>query len=680
MTDIPRSVLSEHFQELMKGKVLRNGIFLTFKFDPGFFEQEILPVFLDIPLSHEPAVRLIQLEDAIREHIDHLAVYYDQAGLEAGATGAQLDIRRIPIAWPTGFFHPKNVILLVEDAEADEEGNREQALIVAAMSANLTRAGWWESVEVCHAEQVKLDGKSSLRSDLLKLFSRVRSASPDNEGHAALEAIRRFVVKVPERLQRTWEGVLHPRLYVGVRDDSEARESVPDFLERLLQNIDLNLEIISPYFDAAGEVGPLKELMKRFSLKEVRVFLPTGPDGKALCRASVYDAVRKLPNTRWAKLPGDLLKGAAESAAPRRVHAKVYRFFSPSRRYEALFVGSVNLTTAAHAGGGNFETAFLIEPEPKGGPDWWLAADSMRPAEFQGVEEDEGLIRELGSALLIRYDWGSARASAFWNNEVPAPRLELAAQGSTLFSLADLPSRTWVTLKSDATASLERILKSTSLLSVLIAGHEPATILVLEEGMARKPSILLNLTVAEILRCWAALAPEHKAVLLEERYLELTSSMSALLPRNPLGQLEQQTMFSAFAGIFQAFNNLERNVLKALEKKREKEAEYILFGKKYDSLPRLIDRVIDEEKELDTVNRYVMALCARQLLVCVKEKVPAFFATYKGQAQELEQRLGQADRLRESFSFGTPESRGAFLDWFEKWFLRRAESIQVTPR
>ena len=57
----------------------------------------------------------------------------------------------------------------------------------------------------------------------------------------------------------------------------------------------------------------------------------------------------------------DLLKsGAAESAAPRRVHAKVYRFFSQSPRYEALFVGSVNLTGAAHSEGGNFETAFLV--------------------------------------------------------------------------------------------------------------------------------------------------------------------------------------------------------------------------------------------------------------------------------------------------------------------------------
>jgi hypothetical protein len=122
MSAIPREVLSEHFQKQMEGHVLKTGVFLTFRFDPGFFEQEILPVFLDVPLSHEPPLRLVQLEDAVRERVDHLAVYYDPRGVEARENSAKLDVRRIPVSWPTGYFHSKNVLLLVEDAEADNEG------------------------------------------------------------------------------------------------------------------------------------------------------------------------------------------------------------------------------------------------------------------------------------------------------------------------------------------------------------------------------------------------------------------------------------------------------------------------------------------------------------------------------------------------------------------------------
>lgn len=44
VSEIPRAVLSEHFQERMKGRRLRSAVFLTFQFDPGFFEQEVLPV------------------------------------------------------------------------------------------------------------------------------------------------------------------------------------------------------------------------------------------------------------------------------------------------------------------------------------------------------------------------------------------------------------------------------------------------------------------------------------------------------------------------------------------------------------------------------------------------------------------------------------------------------------
>src|SRR5438046_2160138 len=113
----------------MKGRVLKTAVFLTFRLDPGFFEQEVLPVFLDVPLSHERAVRLIQLEDALRERVDHVAVYYDPGALEMTDFGsAKLDVRRVPVSWSTGYFHPKNIFLLVEDAEPDENGHREQRL------------------------------------------------------------------------------------------------------------------------------------------------------------------------------------------------------------------------------------------------------------------------------------------------------------------------------------------------------------------------------------------------------------------------------------------------------------------------------------------------------------------------------------------------------------------------
>src|SRR5690606_40267760 len=56
------------------------------------------------------------LEDALlRGRIGDVAVYYDRNGFEGGS--ARLDIRRIPIR-QHGCFHPKNVLLLLEDEDS----------------------------------------------------------------------------------------------------------------------------------------------------------------------------------------------------------------------------------------------------------------------------------------------------------------------------------------------------------------------------------------------------------------------------------------------------------------------------------------------------------------------------------------------------------------------------------
>ncbi len=114
-----------------------------------------MPVFLDIPLSHAVAIRLVQIEAALRDISGSIAVYFDSNGLVAGDAGsAKLDVKRIPVQHRTGIFHPKNVFILVEAEEPDEVGHHARSLIVACMSANLTRSGWWENVECCHIEEL----------------------------------------------------------------------------------------------------------------------------------------------------------------------------------------------------------------------------------------------------------------------------------------------------------------------------------------------------------------------------------------------------------------------------------------------------------------------------------------------------------------------------------------------
>ena len=671
--EIPHAVLSERFQEHMKGRRLRTAVFTTFSFDPGFFEQEVLPVFIDAPLSQSAAVRVAQLEDLLKSAVDDIAVYYSPHALEAGAQPAKLDIRRIPVNHRTGYFHPKIVLLLVEDAEP-QRSPALQHLIVAVQSANLTRAGWWENFEASHIEEVSEGASVGYKDDLRALFRRLKAASAQWEDHAALDTIAGFVDGLTQRPFSRGSGVLYPRLYSG-------GASVTDFLAACLggELAGLNLEVISPFFSAT-DVGPLEKLVDTFEPREVRVLLPREDDGSAACTESLYAALERVGGASWGKLPTSTLRvGKSENARIRRVHAKVYRFFHPTRRYEAVFVGSVNLTAAAHSKGGNFEAAFLIETEPDRVPDWWMAPERAAPRSFQNVAPDEpGLSCGLGIHLALRYDWASRRATAAWGGTAPSPRLSVESNGVHQFSLESMPPGAHQMLPATDAHILSEVLTSTSFVTVAVDGNERVTILVQEEGMAAKPSLFMRLSAADILRYWSLLTPDQRAAFLEERIAELPAALHELgLTASARWQPEVAGMFSTFAGIFHAFGNLERAISKALDKGRDKEAVYRLFGEKYDSLPHLIDKILRDEGESDTVTRYVILLCASQLANHVAASYPEFEQEHHTQFASLRTRVSAISKLRESFAFGTPEDRAAFLQWFEGWFLIRINRAEV---
>src|SRR5437899_10956503 len=104
----PLAVLSEQFEERLAGRRLLAAVFVTFRFEPEFLEQEVLPVFVDVPTSHSEAIRRVQLEDALKDVPYRIAVYYDRNGLAQDAKPSRLDIARIPIFHRTGILHPKN--------------------------------------------------------------------------------------------------------------------------------------------------------------------------------------------------------------------------------------------------------------------------------------------------------------------------------------------------------------------------------------------------------------------------------------------------------------------------------------------------------------------------------------------------------------------------------------------
>jgi len=661
----PSAVLSESFQKYLEGRRVKTAVFLTFGFDPAFFEQEILPVFLDIPLSQAAAVRLVQLEDELRRRLDHVAVYYDPRGLIASNEAPRLDVRRIPVAMRGGFFHPKNIFLITEPEDA-EAGLA--TLIVATLSSNLTEAGWWRNVECCHVETVDEGSVFGFRNDLLELLRATRAACSDAVAYDALEQVRRFVAGCAQR-ERISDNRLPARLFGGRGDFVQfLADSTKDRLTGL------NLEVVAPYVDDT-EAKPLQTLIDAFKPRECRVFLPRSINGGIACSEAYYEAVRRMEPACWGLLPKSVLQiGRTQQAADRFVHAKVYRFFHPNRRYEAIVVGSVNLTGAAHQRGGNLESAFVVEPELNQVPDWWLSrADGKKPAAFEGAGEDDDVAtRSPVIWLTVTYHWDRHHADVEWRGDSRSPTIDLLAAGIHRLRLSPMDPGERRTLTAIDAEAIQIGLETTALFTGRVDGAEDGPLLIREEGMAWKPSILLTLSVADILRYWSALTREQRLAVLENVALRDPALASALTVVRRFSTTQRDSFFDNFAQIFQAFENVEQSVRRAIDVGREAEAVQRLLGEKYDSLPCLLKRVFQADSQTDPVSRYLIALCARQTLEQIRKTEPEFARAHRQKLDELI-RLTDTSEIRSQLNLATVEQPDVFLEWFESWFVRRAE-------
>src|SRR5207248_600824 len=157
----------------------------------------------------------------------------------------------------------------------------------------------------------------------------------------------------------------------------------------------------------------------------------------------------------------------------------------------------------------------------------------------------------------------------------------LEARGIELGPAGPLVARTWTDLGPDLAGRLRAILDETSLVKVIGDGERPAILLVQEEGMSHKPSLFMQLSVADILRYWSLLKPEQRAAFLETRAPELAIGSQGTDLVTPAGlRPDADSLFDRFAGIFHAFGCLERSVREALDKDNGREATYRLFGEK----------------------------------------------------------------------------------------------------
>ncbi|MFJ6154543.1 phospholipase D-like domain-containing protein [Micromonospora profundi] len=657
---IPREVLTEALREKINGREVLAAVFCTFRFDPGFFEREILPALFDVQLHQDAQIRRLQLEEALRPLAGRVAVYYDPRAIVTGDGSACLDVRRIPVRPRTGYFHPKNAFILVRDTSTQE-----RSVVVLTGSANLTQAGWWENVECAHLEEIVEQGRSRTVVDIQSFLRHLRGRAKNFESHTALDDIQTLLRSVHPIVHRSTNHRMHPHfIFNGRREARALVDQLDDIAGQWLRRADL--EVLSPYLDKADVSLPLQGLINRFQPRRWRVLLPED-NGVAQCPPGLYDWVRDRGG-EWGRLPKAILaRGGkqAAGAAHRTVHAKVYRFFTDD--WEVTLVGSFNLTNPAHSGTGNVETGMLSEVTVDRRPRFWLEKVEDRPRFAEQPVGEEDSLEQGFVPLLARYDWASGRAEVLWDGTGESPRIEVYDRGVHLFKVGHLERAVWRALSTDDAAILGERLRETSFLTAVV-GDQRGVILVHETGMAHRPSILLDLTPADILRYWSMLTAEQRNAYLAQHSSELAKS-GVELPVEPALAKPGDTIFDRFAGIFHGFGSLRRAVRAALNDDRVEEARFRMFGAKYDSLPVLVEQVADGASG-DPLDRYLMVLCAQQLADDVRDCFAAFWASDPTGVSRLEKALAVRAVLREQLIARNDAEMAEFLDWYEPRFLK----------
>ena len=129
----------------------------------------------------------------------------------------------------------------------------------------------------------------------------------------------------------------------------------------------------------------------------------------------------------------------------------------------------------------------------------------------------------------------------------------------------------------------------------------------------------------------------------------------------------QDSIFDRFAGIYHAFERLYRHVTDCIARHETRDAVARLFGAKYDSLPELLQKTLDNND--DPVMRYIMFLCAKQVCARIKAHSSDFWKAHGKERNRLESLLSRLPSLADALPLEESD-RAEFLDWYETMFVK----------
>ncbi len=667
-----KASVTNELSTLLAGRKVVAGVFTTYNFEPEFFELDVIPELLKkgIPYSTDERVKIFQVREALRESNLALDVFFDlQIVRNSAERSPEMEYLCHGVNSGNSAFHAKNIYLLVED-----EDNKQQSLLVAAGSNNITRSGWWRNIEVQHWEEVK-SGKvqtaflNRLRNDVTWLKER-RSSNTDS----ALGMIETYLE--PEQCKGSDKANV-------VNYYPLEEKNLFSFLKnkggkKLSKYSNWNLEIISPYFAESSRNNLHTDFFK-LGVKNITMLLPFDHEESALCEQEYYEHINDSAGIEWGCWKPNIAKALGLGGDSfRRLHAKIYHFYNGLQAW--AFVGSVNFSYKAMKAkkpeDENTESGFFVRlPSPKAMLEP-LSREKIVETFKPPLDDESGANTTSDGVLLpelhLTFDWVTRRLRGR-----SGKRMQYEIQ---LLNPENEPVITPWKVKyqegfyDQETSVLETVLKQGSL--VRVAGINSNTerkfrehrIMIQQVGWTHKPIDLPQLTSEQILAIYAGMSPEHRQMMV------LNSFIKNLIRQNIGGEItatdHEQTdseFFCEYAEIFYAFRILRKRLQTALENEDYAKVDYYLTGTGVDSLPALIDQACDEElPTFDGVTAYLLLLCAIETYNLLKLNERPNVHSHLENANTTLNKLKHGVGIK--LENDSRERRASFFDWFEKQF------------
>lgn len=669
--------ISEGFRaEIGEGEQVVAAIFTTYRFEPEFFEQEIIPLMLDqnLAFSSDARIKTIQVREALSDSGLPLEVFYDiDLFRQQGTVSCSMEYLHHGIRGERSAFHAKLVLLLLEDIET-----KEKTLCVGSGSANLTLAGWWENIECWHWERVRSGEVSrrflgQLREDVAWLAEHRRGAGIDRAHAVPLIAAFLDECRASNSAPLvSWYGLTS--LALG----QQRRPAFMRFMRDALQEQSPHyrrwkLEIISPYFAESDDFAGHEHFFKDLGVESIRILMPFNGEGEALCRREYYETLAAIDGIEWANWAPAMVKLLGFKPF-RMTHAKVYHLYNGMQSW--VFVGSVNFTHRAMSD--NQEAGFFtqlpsqvtfLEPIRKE-PDRWCAEDKL-------VSRDGGEWESARPDLVVTYDWKrrelSARIGERDGKEAIVINI-LTTEGGV--AVGDVRVTQALERIDCERGTIEALLKTSGFVHVsgkwlpdgeAIPEHP---LMVQQLHWTHKPLDLPRLSPQEIMQIYAGLSRIRRNQVIE--YLKQRQLREMGLLGESAGSVEHEDQgrqfFAEYAELFHAFRNLRRRMQEARQEGRTELVDYYLTGCGLDSLPTLLASLDDAEKELDAVTVYLTLLC----LIQIYEHDDYRSAPRAGEMLALcwEKARFIEDSPAITLIDGDPERRKKFFAWFREQFFQ----------